>query len=83
MKSHLSWVDTGVDIVIIDARNSRVLSLSEVGTALFRHIQKNGTHFESLVQHVLGEFEVDRAAAEQDVHTFLHELQTLGLLDDE
>ena len=58
-----------------------MFTLTESGTLLYRKLTEDCTK-EDLVQALLGEYEVDREKATEDVDTFLEQLETAGVLQN-
>lgn len=58
-----------------------MFTLTESGTLLYRKLTEDCTK-EDLVQALLGEYEVDREKATEDVDAFLEQLETAGILQN-
>ena len=58
-----------------------MFTLTESGTLLYRKLTEDCTK-EDLVQALLGEYEVDREKATEDVDAFLEQLETAGVLQN-
>ena len=60
---------------------SGLASMNESGEFLFQLLQTEQT-FESLVEALMNEYEVDKKTAEADVETFVKVLQENNMLED-
>jgi hypothetical protein len=68
------------EIVLLGLRTSRYFGLDGVGADVWRHLAEP-RRFESLVEHVLENYDVERGPAESDLTVFLRELESEGLVD--
>jgi hypothetical protein len=68
------------EIVLLGLRTSRYFGLDGVGADVWRQLAEP-QRFDTLVDHVLEEYDVERGSAEMDLTVFLRELETEGLVD--
>jgi hypothetical protein len=68
------------ETVVLNLAAGEYFSLDEVGATIWEAVTSGKTGLEEIVQHVLGEFEVDAATAEADVRAFLARLCASGLI---
>lgn len=73
------WSKVGDDIVMLELASSTYFTVRGSGTAIIEKLA-DGTSEDSLVEHVIGCFEVDAAVAKADVVRFLKELSDKNLL---
>ena len=77
-----SEVDHGVveeQVVLLEPRGGRYLSLDEVGSRVWELLNRD-PHVEAAVQVLLQEYDVDEARLRADVATFLKRCEELSLL---
>lgn len=77
--SGLSWVRLEDDIVILDLEGSSYLKLNASGAVLWEALA-NGSDRESLVEVLVGQYDVPRPDAERDVDAFLGAMRSKNLL---
>ncbi len=70
-------------VAVGDASNDfhKILTLNQSGAFLFKQLQ-NGADFDTLLNALLNEFEVDKQTAENDVREFLNKITQLNLLEN-
>lgn len=73
--------EIGDEIVVLDMRSSKYLTVTGAGTRLFELLAAERTS-EELVTVILDEYEVSRPVAECDVAAFLTDMRTAGLIED-
>jgi hypothetical protein len=71
----------GDEIVVLDMRSSKYLTVTGAGIRLFELLADERTS-EELVAVILEEYEVSPAVAECDVAAFLAEMRAAGLIED-
>lgn len=76
----LSWRAVGDELVILDLRGMRYLSLNGTGAVLWTALE-NGASDDELVGLLIDRFERDGPSAERDVDDFLRDCRGLGLLE--
>lgn len=59
---------------------SGIMSLSESGALIWRHMEQNDVEEEALVSLLLTEYEIDEKIAKQDVHEFIEKIKDKQLL---
>jgi hypothetical protein len=67
--------------VVVDVSTSRIFELNETGTRVWELLGE-GLEEESIVQHLVEEFEVDHTRAATEVKTLLARLRSEGLLKE-
>ena len=77
--SHLALSDNGG---LFDSATGHTFTLNATGTFIMKRVIA-GAAREEIINGLLDEFEVDRAAAEIDLDQFIHYCLELGLLDDD
>jgi hypothetical protein len=78
-RDDVTWRELGDEVVVLDLRTNRYLSVNASGVALWRELEKGATEQE-LVDRLMEAFELDAAQATSDVRAFLQLLQTKDLL---
>lgn len=73
--------DMGDEIIVLDMRSSKYLTVTGVGMRLFELLADERAP-EELLTFILDEYEVDPAVAERDVITFLAGMRASGLIED-
>lgn len=73
--------DMGDEIIVLDMRSSKYLTVTGVGTRLFELLADERTPNE-LLTVILDEYEVDPAVAERDVAAFLADMRAAGLVQE-
>lgn len=73
--------ELGDEVVILDMRSSKYLTVTGAGTRLFELLADERTS-EELVAAILDEYEVSPAVAEIDVAAFLTDLRAADLIED-
>lgn len=68
------------EIILLDLRASRYLSVSGVGVEIVNLLSEDRTE-EELVAAVLEHYDVDEDVVRKDTHTFLAQLRDAGLLE--
>lgn len=76
----LSVRELGDELIILDLRSSRYLSVTGVGVELVKMLADDRTEDE-LVAQLLNSYAIDGAAARQDTTAFLGDLREAGLLE--
>ena len=75
----LSWVRLEDDIVILDLESSSYLKLNASGAVLWEALA-DGSDRESLIEALVGRYELPRPNAERDVEAFLDAMRAKNLL---
>lgn len=73
--------DVDGEVVILDVRSSRYLSVTGVGVHLLELLARDRAADE-LVASVVEDYDVDPTVAEHDVTAFLADLRAAGLIED-
>lgn len=73
--------EIGDEIVVLDMRSSKYLTVTGAGTRLFGLLGEERTTQE-LVAIVLDEYEVSPTIAERDVAAFLADMRAAGLIEE-
>lgn len=81
-ENDLEWVDTGEEVVVLDAASNEYLNNNPAGAVLWRMLAV-GADREGLTAALVSEFEVPTEVAEKDVDDFVQDLRRLGLLRSE
>jgi hypothetical protein len=84
MRLHSSDIvarDMGDEIVVLDMRSSKYLTVTGAGIRLFELLADERTS-EELVTVLLDEYEVEPAVVERDVAAFLADMRAAGLIED-
>ncbi|HWU11151.1 MAG TPA: PqqD family protein [Streptomyces sp.] len=76
----LSARELSGEIILLDLRSSRYLSVSGVGVDIVNLLSVDRTE-EELIAAVLEQYEVDEATVRRDALTFLGQLRDAGLLE--
>lgn len=76
----LEWRTIDEEVVALDLPRESYLGVNRAGSKLWAALAE-GTTEEELVQALVDEYGLDRAAAERDVAQFLSELREQGLLE--
>ena len=66
--------------VLVDVPSGRIFELNETGTRIWELLGE-GLDADSIMHHLVDEFEVDPSQAEDEVRRLLEQLRTEGLLD--
>ena len=66
--------------VLVDLPTSRIFELNETGTRIWELLGE-GRDADSIMRHLVDEFEVDHAQAEGEVNNLLARLRADGLLE--
>lgn len=77
----LTWREIDGDLVILDLRSSSYLTTNSSATVLMKQLTADRTDAE-LVQSLIAAFGISESRAEEDVRSFLRELDRSGLLED-
>lgn len=75
----LDWREVEGELVALDLRESRYLSVNRTGRVLWSALATGATR-EELVDSVVEAFAIDRTKAGADVDAFTNELDSRGLL---
>jgi hypothetical protein len=76
----ITWREIDGDLVILDLRSSTYLTANASGAVLMRQLTEGRT-LQQLVQALVDAFDLPERRAEQDVLTFVDELDEHGLLE--
>jgi hypothetical protein len=74
----VSTAETDYGTVLLDERNGTYWELNPTGTVVIKTLLAGGDEA-AAVEALLGEFDIDRAQAAQDVEALVRELRTTGL----
>jgi hypothetical protein len=74
----VSTAETDYGTVLLDERSGTYWELNPTGTVVIKTLLAGGDEA-AAVEALLGEFEIDRAQAAQDVEALVRELRTTGL----
>jgi PqqD family protein of HPr-rel-A system len=66
--------------VLVDVPSGRIFELNETGTRIWELLGE-GLDADSIMHHLVDEFEVEHSQAEDEVRRLLEQLRTEGLLD--
>ncbi len=77
----LTWHVVGDELVVLDLEGSVYLSINGSGRLLWERLAESST-VDDLIGCLVENFDVDGSTAEQDVASFLADLQSRGLLLD-
>lgn len=75
----LSWRRVDDEVVVLDLRSSRYLSLNGSGALLWEALA-DGADEDALAAALVAEFGIDRARAEQDTRAFLNDCVERGIV---
>jgi hypothetical protein len=75
----LTWREIDGDLVVLDLRSSTYLMANASATVLMKELTEERTDVE-LVQALVDAYGISRTQAEQEVRTFIGELDRNGLL---
>jgi hypothetical protein len=76
----LEWARLDGEIVALDLRGERYLSLNRTGAALWAGLASGATR-EELLDRLVENFSADRETAARDLDAFLENARSLGLLE--
>lgn len=75
----LSWRRVDDEVVVLDLRSSRYLSLNGSGALLWEALAE-GADEDQLAAALVDEYDIDRARAEQDARAFLDDCLERGII---
>ena len=78
---HLEWREVESEVVILDLRSSRYLSMNSSAAALWKQLLL-GAASEKLVEALRSTYGLSEERASADVHAFLDEVIRLGLAEE-
>ncbi|MGL6108242.1 lasso peptide biosynthesis PqqD family chaperone [Romboutsia sp.] len=81
-RSDLDTTDLDGDKVMMDLEKGQYFALNSVGSRVWEEIE-SPIKISSIVDKLLGEYEVDRATCEESVMEFIETLDNAGLLSKE
>lgn len=76
----LAWREVDTEIIVLDLRTSRYLSINRTGMVLWKHLADGATSAD-LAARLIEEFEISRETAERDVDSFLQMCSDRNLLE--
>jgi hypothetical protein len=74
----VSTAETDYGTVLLDERSGTYWELNPTGTVVIKTLLAGGDEV-AAVEALLGEFDIDRAQAAQDVEALVRDLRTTGL----
>jgi len=77
----LSWRELDDQVVVLDAKSSRYLTINGAGVVIWRALAE-GAALDAIVRALVEEYDVDEHVARNDVVVFLDDLRERGLLAD-
>lgn len=78
-ETDLDWREVEGELVALDVRESRYLSVNETGKQLWSALAEGATR-EELVGRLVETFGIERAQAETDTDAFVRDLESRNLL---
>ena len=75
----VTWTATENELVALDLRTSRYLTVNDSGIGLWQLLERGATATE-LVKALCAEYDVDEAAARTDIDAFLADLKERDLI---
>ncbi|MGW1604207.1 lasso peptide biosynthesis PqqD family chaperone [Streptomyces eurythermus] len=76
---HVTTVTTDDGLVLLDERGGRYWQLNTTAAAILDHLAR-GSDPHTTAEHLVSRYGITREQAESDVHTFLEQLHSTGLL---
>ncbi|MCL3994646.1 lasso peptide biosynthesis PqqD family chaperone [Streptomyces lavenduligriseus] len=80
LQPHVTTVATDDGLVLLDERGGRYWQLNTTAAAILEHLAR-GADPRTTAEHLVSRYGIGREQAESDVHTFLEQLRSAGLLD--
>ena len=77
--THLAIADLGDEAVLLDSESGNYFGLNEVAARILALAQQEAT-VDEIVDALLEEYEVDRSHLTRDVLSFVHDLESNGLI---
>jgi hypothetical protein len=68
------------ELVLLQSDTGNVHQLNHVAACVWRHLEEDAG-IEALIDHVTGQFAIDRETAQSDINKLLDDLAALGLIE--